>query len=80
MTDLTVTSQSTASRLWKESRLLDPRYLIAFLIPLVPVLPIPSRDAAWYGDWLAGAQWLPNGFGVPWSVWAAPATPRATGR
>jgi Na+-transporting NADH:ubiquinone oxidoreductase subunit NqrB len=37
MTDLTVTTRSTASRFWKESRLLDPRYLIAFLITLVLV-------------------------------------------
>jgi Na+-transporting NADH:ubiquinone oxidoreductase subunit NqrB len=37
MTDLTVTPRSTASRFWKESRLLDPRYLIAFLITLVLV-------------------------------------------
>ena len=45
-------------------------FLAAFLLPILPVLPIPSRDAAWYGDWLSGAQWLPNLFGVPWSVWA----------
>jgi Na+-transporting NADH:ubiquinone oxidoreductase subunit NqrB len=37
MTDLTVTTRSTASRFWKEGRLLDPRYLIAFLITLVLV-------------------------------------------
>lgn len=46
----------------------------AFLLPILPLLPVPSRDAVWYGDWLAGATWLPNAFGVPWSVWAVHAT------
>ncbi|MFT3806048.1 hypothetical protein [Arenimonas sp.] len=46
-------------------------FFAAFLIPLIPLLPIPSRDGVWYGEWLAGNQMLPNLFGVPWSVWAA---------
>jgi hypothetical protein len=44
-------------------------FTAAFLLPILPVLPIPKLDAGWYGAWLAGEQWLPNGFGVPWTVW-----------
>ena len=44
-------------------------FFAAFLIPLIPLLPIPSRDAVWYGEWLAGTRMLPQAFGVPWSVW-----------
>lgn len=44
-------------------------FFAAFLIPLLPILALPSRDAVWYGEWLAWREWLPNFFGVPWSVW-----------
>lgn len=49
-------------------------FFAAFLVPLIPLLPIPSRDAVWYGQWLAGNQMLQNLFGVPWSVWMAHAS------
>lgn len=44
-------------------------FFAAFLLPLIPLLPIPSRDAVWFGEWLAGSNLLPNLFGVPWVVW-----------
>lgn len=49
-------------------------FFAAFLVPILPLLPIPSRDGIWYGAWLAGAETLPNAFGVPWSVWSTHAT------
>lgn len=44
-------------------------FLGAFLLPLLPVLPVPFADGGWYGGWLAGTESLPHGFGVPLSVW-----------
>lgn len=44
-------------------------FAAAFLLPLLPVLAIPKLDSGWYSAWLAGEQWLPNFFGVPWLVW-----------
>lgn len=43
-------------------------FLAAFLLPILPVLPIPAADSAWYGDWLAGTVALPHLFGVPFAV------------
>lgn len=43
-------------------------FLAAFLLPILPVLPIPAADTGWYGDWLAGTASLPHLFGVPLSV------------
>ena len=40
-------------------------FLAAFLLPILPVLPIPAADNSWYGDWLAGTTFLPNLFGIP---------------
>ena len=40
-------------------------FLAAFLLPILPVLPIPAADSAWYGDWLAGTASLPHLFGIP---------------
>ena len=45
----------------------------AFLLPMLPVLPVPFVDRAIYGDWIAGTQPLPALFGVPWSVWTVEA-------
>lgn len=44
-------------------------FFAAFLLPILPLLPIPSRDGVWYSAWLAGSENLPQVFGVPWSVW-----------
>lgn len=49
-------------------------FFAAFLVPILPILALPSRDAVWYGAWLGWQETLPNGFGVPWSVWAVHAT------
>lgn len=43
-------------------------FLAAFLLPILPVLPIPAVDSAWYGDWLAGTTSLPQVFGIPQTV------------
>jgi hypothetical protein len=55
-------------------RALRPRhrgrvFAAAFVLPMLPLLPIPSIDRALYGEWIAGTQTLPGAFGVPWSVW-----------
>ncbi|HTL15090.1 MAG TPA: hypothetical protein VL251_08340 [Thermomonas sp.] len=42
----------------------------ALLLPLLPILPVPFLDRAFYGGWISGAVALPAAFGVPWSVWA----------
>ena len=60
--------------LWVCYRALLPRnrpwvFLGAMLLPMLPILPVPFLDRAWYGDWIAGDQVLPAFFGVPWSVW-----------
>lgn len=44
-------------------------FLGAMLLPMLPILPVPFADRAWYGAWIAGEQTLPAAFGVPWSVW-----------
>lgn len=44
-------------------------FLGAFLLPILPVLPIPFADRAWYGAWLDGTTSLPHAFGVPHPVW-----------
>ena len=41
----------------------------AFLLPMLPLLPVPALDRAVYGAWIDGTQALPGAFGVPWSVW-----------
>jgi hypothetical protein len=56
-------------------RALAPRqrgrmFAAAFLLPMLPLLPVPFVDRAIYGAWIAGTQRLPAFFGVPWSVWA----------
>lgn len=43
-------------------------FLAAFVLPILPVLPIPAADSRWYGQWLAGTTSLPQVFGVPVSV------------
>jgi len=60
---------------WACYRALAPRrrawvFAGAMLLPLLPILPVPFVDRAWYGAWIDGGQMLPAGFGVPWSVWA----------
>lgn len=60
--------------LWVCYRALAPRhrpwvFLGAMLLPMLPILPVPFVDRAWYGAWIAGEQALPAAFGVPWSVW-----------
>ena len=40
-------------------------FLAAFLLPILPVLPIPAADSGWYGAWLAGTVSLPHVFGIP---------------
>jgi hypothetical protein len=45
-------------------------FLAAFLLPMVPLLPVPFVDRALHGAWIDGTQTLPAAFGVPWSVWA----------
>jgi hypothetical protein len=42
----------------------------AFVLPMLPLLPVPFLDRAVYGGWIDGTQALPASFGVPWSVWA----------
>jgi len=59
-------------------RALAPRqrgrmFAAAFLLPMLPLLPVPFVDRAIYGAWIAGTQRLPAFFGVPWSVWAVEA-------
>lgn len=55
-------------------RALSPRrrplvFLGALVLPMLPILPVPFIDRTLYGDWIAGRESLPAGFGVPWSVW-----------
>ena len=45
----------------------------AFLLPMVPLLPVPFVDRAVYGAWIGGDAALPALFGVPWSVWGVEA-------
>lgn len=45
----------------------------AMLLPLLPILPVPFVDRAWYDVWIDGTQTLAADFGVPWSVWAVEA-------
>lgn len=61
--------------LWVCYRMLAPRrrpgvFAAALLLPMLPILPVPFLDRAWYGEWIGGGASLPAGFGVPWSVWA----------
>lgn len=45
----------------------------AFLLPMLPLLPVPFVDRAVYGGWIEGSVALPAAFGVPWSVWGTEA-------
>ena len=56
-------------------RALDPRrrglvFTGAFVLPMLPLLPVPFVDRAVYGAWIDGATALPAWFGVPYTVWA----------
>lgn len=64
----------TLPPLWTCYRALAPRnrpwvFLGAMSLPMLPLLPVPFLDRAWYGEWIAGEQVLAAAFGVPWSVW-----------
>lgn len=64
--------------LWVCYRALSPHrrpwvFAGAMLLPMLPLLPVPSVDRAWYGAWINGEIDLPAGFGVPWSVWTVEA-------
>lgn len=55
-------------------RALAPRrrvrvFVLAMVLPMLPILPVPFIDRAVYGPWIAGAEILPAAAGVPWSVW-----------
>jgi hypothetical protein len=59
-------------------RALPPRgrglvFTAAFLLPMVPLLPVPFLDRMVYGAWIDGTVALPAVFGVPWSVWGTEA-------
>jgi len=45
-------------------------FAAAVSLPMLPILPVPFLDRAWYGAWIDGGIALPATFGVPWSVWA----------
>ncbi|MGO4549966.1 hypothetical protein AB4059_02530 [Lysobacter sp. 2RAF19] len=60
--------------MWACWRALDARhrgrvFVGAFLLPMLPLLPVPFVDRLVYGEWIDGASMLPAAFGVPWSVW-----------
>jgi hypothetical protein len=60
--------------MWACWRALAPRhrgrvFTAAFVLPMLPLLPVPFVDRAVYGAWIDGTQALPAAFGVPWSVW-----------
>jgi len=60
--------------LWACWRALKPRhrgrvFAAAFVLPMLPLLPVPFIDRAVYGAWIDGKQCLVAAFGVPWSVW-----------
>jgi hypothetical protein len=60
--------------MWACGRALSPRhrgrvFAAAFVLPMLPLLPVPWLDRAVYGAWIDGSQALPAAFGVPWSVW-----------
>lgn len=48
-------------------------FAAAFLLPMVPLLPVPFVDRALHGAWIDGQATLPALFGVPWSTWATEA-------
>ncbi|KGQ20279.1 hypothetical protein LF41_815 [Lysobacter dokdonensis DS-58] len=45
-------------------------FAAAFLVPMLPLLPVPFLDRAVYGAWFDGTTVLGAWFGVPWTVWA----------
>lgn len=59
-------------------RALAPRhrgrvFAAAFLLPMLPLLPVPFVDRALFGGWIDGSVAMPAAFGVPWAVWGVEA-------
>jgi hypothetical protein len=44
-------------------------FAAAFLLPLLPVLPVPAVDGHFLDGWLSGEVGMPHAFGIPDAVW-----------
>lgn len=44
-------------------------FAAAFLLPLLPVLPVPAVDGHFLDGWLSGEALMPHAFGLPDAVW-----------